>query len=250
MLRIGFLEESEQAVTETPTYLVATTKSWNLTAFERVRPTLPDGYWHLICNKDDLTLELIDRIAPRYIFFPHWSWLVPEVITDRVECVCFHATDLPFGRGGSPIQNLIARGHRETMISALRMVRELDAGPIYLKRPLSLGGSARDIFARIGDLTMEMISAIATIEPEPQPQSGEAVIFPRRTPDESEIPVFADMRGLYDHIRMLDADSYPSAFVDYGPWRLTFGAAELDGGEDSVSARVQFKLREKTKAKS
>lgn len=237
-------------MTETPTYLIATTKPWNLSAFERCRSMLPDGHWHLICHKDDLTPHLIDKMAPRYIFFPHWSWLVPNAITERFECVCFHATDLPFGRGGSPIQNLIARGHQDTMVTALRMVRELDAGPIYLKRPFSLTGSAQDIFVRLGNLTMEMVSAIAKLEPEPQPQSGTPVVFPRRTPDESEIPLSADMRSLYDHIRMLDAESYPPAFVDYGPWRLTFAAAELDDEEESVCAQVRFRLREKTEAKA
>ena len=43
-------------------------------------------------------------------------------------------TDLPYGRGGSPLQNLIINGHKETMMSALRCVQELDAGPIYLKK--------------------------------------------------------------------------------------------------------------------
>ena len=55
-------------------------------------------------------------------------------------------TDLPFGRGGSPLQNLITRGISKTKISALRCNEEIDAGPIYLKRPLSLHGSAEEIY--------------------------------------------------------------------------------------------------------
>ena len=47
-------------------------------------------------------------------------------------------TDVPFGRGGSPLQNLISRGIYETKISAFRCVAEMDAGPVYPKRPFSL----------------------------------------------------------------------------------------------------------------
>jgi len=36
-------------------------------------------------------------------------------------------TDVPYGRGGSPLQNLIVRGHTETKLTALRCVRDLDA---------------------------------------------------------------------------------------------------------------------------
>ena len=46
------------------------------------------------------------------------------------------------------MQNLIAQGHRETVITALKMDNQLDAGSIYMKRPLSLEGLAEEIFIR------------------------------------------------------------------------------------------------------
>ena len=49
---------------------------------------------------------------PKYIFFPHWSKKVDTKIVNNYECVCFHETDLPYGRGGSPIQNLILRNQK------------------------------------------------------------------------------------------------------------------------------------------
>ncbi len=56
-------------------------------------------------------------------------------------------TDLPYGRGGSPLQNLIQRGHTSTMLTALRCGAGLDTGDVYLKQPLSLHGSAEEIFS-------------------------------------------------------------------------------------------------------
>lgn len=32
----------------------------------------------------------------------------------------FHMTNFPYGRGGSPLQNLMKRGHHTTTITALR----------------------------------------------------------------------------------------------------------------------------------
>ena len=52
----------------------------------------------------------LKKITPRYIFFLHWDWRVPHVIWQQHECVCFHMTDVPYGRGGSPLQNLILEG--------------------------------------------------------------------------------------------------------------------------------------------
>jgi methionyl-tRNA formyltransferase len=56
---------------------------------------------------------------------------------------------LPYGRGGSPLQNLIDLGHKDTFVSALKMTEELDAGAIYLKKPLSLEGLAEEIYMMV-----------------------------------------------------------------------------------------------------
>ena len=109
-------------------YVVATIKPWMLMEYEK-RVGAFSGNWTLLNQPTELTLQQLDEISPRYIFFPHWSWRVSEEILDKFECVCFHMTDVPFGRGGSPLQNLILGGHAKTKISALRMTRKMDAGP-------------------------------------------------------------------------------------------------------------------------
>ncbi len=218
-------------------YLVATTKSWNIKAYNIYSARLP-GDWHLITDPTDLTPRRIDELSPKYVFFPHWSWMVPEEILKRVACVCFHMTDLPYGRGGSPLQNLIVRGHQETRVTALRMTKELDAGPVYLKRELSLSGSAQQIFERYAELIPEMIEEIVREEPEPIPQQGEPVYFQRRRPEQSCIPDNLDQQAMYDFIRMLDAESYPKAFLDFGSYRMTFSNATLEKGR--LNAQVSF----------
>ena len=132
-------------------YIVATIKDWNIAAYKRNVHKLV-GNWHLVTDMEGLD-KIVDDLKPEYIFFPHWSWVVPERITNRYECVCFHMTDVPYGRGGSPLQNLITRGHKNTRLTAIKMVQELDAGPVYTKTELSLAGSAQEIFKRASEKT-------------------------------------------------------------------------------------------------
>jgi methionyl-tRNA formyltransferase len=220
-------------------YIVAATKPWNASAFQR-RTVGMAGKWHFIARPDELTAATIENLSPRYIFFPHWSWRVPREIFERFECVCFHMTDLPYGRGGSPLQNLIVRGHTSTMLTALRMVEELDAGPVYLKRPLSLAGRAEEIFKRAAELTYDLIAEIISTQPRPVPQQGEVVLFRRRSPDQSRIPQNMPINSLYDFIRMLDAPSYPKAFMELGELRLEFDHARL-AASDVIEARVSIR---------
>ncbi len=223
-------------------YIVATIKDWNIDAYHKNLENL-SGQWHLITDQNSLTLETIEKINPRYIFFPHWSWMVPSEITEKFECVCFHMTDVPYGRGGSPLQNLIIRGHDETKITALRMIDEADAGDVYMKKDLSLRGKAQDIFERSALIVYDMIKEIVETEPVPQKQFGDITTFKRRTPCMSELPKDGELNKIYDHIRMLDADSYPNAFLENGDFYLSFTDAQKHDG--FIEARVKIKKKDK-----
>jgi len=219
-------------------YVVVTTKPWNTRAFYEFSPMLP-GKWHLISDKSDFTIENIESLNPTYIFFPHWSWIVPDVFVDRYECVCIHMTDVPYGRGGSPLQNLIIRGHTRTMLTALRMTGEVDAGPVYRKIELLLDGSAQEIFENAAAKTYDLIRYIVDNRPVPQPQSGQVVHFERRRPEQSEFKGEIGPGKLYDLIRMLDAETYPHAFSVIKDYRLEFTEATL--ANDVVTATVTFR---------
>ena len=216
-------------------YVVCGSKSWNRDLFDAELSKL-SGEWHFLDSKESLTLEFLESIRPRYIFFLHWSWIVPEKIVQAFECVNFHMTDLPYGRGGSPLQNLILRGHTETKLTAHRMVKELDAGPVYGKEPLKLSGSAEEILRRANSLCAVMIKKIVREEPVPAPQTGEVTLFERRKPQQSAIPDSLNVRQLYDFVRMLDAEGYPPACIGTHGFRLEFKNATLEG--DSLSMDV------------
>ena len=203
--------------------LLLSSRPWNEGLAERLRAALERPV-HTIGTPADLQLESLEALDPEWIFVPHWSHLIPESIWSRWPTVIFHMTDLPYGRGGSPLQNLIQRGHSSTMLTALRCSAELDAGPIYCKEPLSLLGSAEEIFLRADALIEAMIARIVREQPLPQPQQGEPVLFSRRKPKQSNLAdcPFGDLPAWYDQIRMLDAEGYPHAFLEAHGLRLEF----------------------------
>jgi methionyl-tRNA formyltransferase len=134
------------------------------------------------------------------------------------------------------------RGHEETVITALRCVEEMDAGPVYLKRPLSLHGSAEEIYLRADRVMEAMIATIITDRPSPTPQSGEVTVFKRRRPDQGDWSGAKDLDAVFDSIRMLDATGYPPAFVEVGAFRLEFSRAARRTG--AVLADVRITVRE------
>jgi methionyl-tRNA formyltransferase len=225
--------------------VIATIKSWDIKNALRFKERNKNKYDVLIIiKKEDLIYSRIKKINPRYIFFPHWSWIIPKEIYENFEGITFHMTDLPFGRGGSPLQNLILRGIKRTKISAIRVVKDLDTGPIYLKKPLSLNGSAEEIYKRASQIIFEeMIPYIIEKNPKPVPQKGGIVIFKRRKPEESKIPDNITIEEVYDYIRMLDAEGYPPAFLETKNLVFEFKNAKKE--KNLVKAEVY--IREKNK---
>lgn len=223
-----------------PDYILLTEKSWHKELFSQLQQR-PFEQWHLIDRKERFTTEVLQQIKPVKIFIPHWSYIIPAKIYEAYECVVFHMTDLPFGRGGSPLQNLIVRGLSQTKLSALKVEKGIDTGDIYLKRELSLEGNATDIFLRTVPLIKQMIEEIIDKEILPHPQQGEAVTFKRRTPEESNLQDIDNLDRLYDHIRMLDAETYPHAFLETNTMRIEFFDAQKNNDEISAHVRITKK---------
>jgi len=192
-----------------------------------------------IQDKEELTFEFLSRVKPEYVFFPHWSFIIPREIYENFNCVIFHMTDLPFGRGGSPLQNLIVRGIYRTKISALKCAAELDGGPVYMKRDFDLSsGSAGQLYEQAGEIVSQMIDDIIRNNPTPIEQEGEPTVFRRRMKEESDMSAVKTVRGLYDFIRMLDADGYPKAFLINNGIRYEFSNACLEGGRLTASVTI------------
>ena len=97
--------------------IIATIKSWNIRHAQALQKQY-QGIHEMVVytQKEEFTADNVRNFKPDYILLPHWSYIMPRELFENRECVVFHMTDLPYGRGGSPLQNLIVRGHRETMI--------------------------------------------------------------------------------------------------------------------------------------
>ncbi|AOY84369.2 hypothetical protein BJP36_35035 [Moorena producens JHB] len=219
------------------TYMVAGSKSWNRQVFDDIISNYP-GQWIFGSCSEQLTIETLQQINPRFIFFLHWSWKVPDELINHYECICFHMTDVPYGRGGSPLQNLIIRGHESTKLTALRMTQDFDAGPVYFKEDLCLAGNAEEIYIRATHLSAKMIGRIIQEQPEPLPQTGEVTNFKRRKPDHSEIPQVPSLQNLHDFIRMLDAEGYPKAFIEHKGFRYEFSRAAFYDGRIVADVKI------------
>lgn len=224
----------------TPRVLVCGVGPWSAAAFRL--HALPG--WRFASTEQLMRREL-RAYRPEWIALLHWRWRVPPDIHESIKTIGFHMTDLPKGRGGSPLQHLILARKKSTTLCAFKVGAEMDAGPVYLRQRLVLDGTAAAIYSRATHLAMTMVNDIVTTNIIPKAQVGVPTFTKRRTPEQSEIPESCNtMTKLIDFIRMLDAEGYPHAFLRAGRMRLEFTGAWLEG--TTVRASVRF-IKEKTR---
>jgi methionyl-tRNA formyltransferase len=91
-----------------------------------------------------------------------------------------HASLLPRWRGAAPIEWALATGDERTGISVMRLVKEMDAGDVCLRRTLEIGAheTAGELSARLAQLAGEVLAeavdqiAAGRARFEPQPEQG------------------------------------------------------------------------------
>tara|TARA_B100000242_G_scaffold288485_1_gene256802 strand:+ start:3471 stop:4148 length:678 start_codon:yes stop_codon:yes gene_type:complete len=195
-----------------------------------------------ISKKNELNLEFLKSLNPRYIFFPHWNWKVDELILKNYECIAFHTSPLPYGRGGSPIQNLILNGFKEAPLCAIKMTNQIDAGPIYKKEIISLKGNLDQIFERIAIATEKMILEICKNNLTPKEQEGDPFYFQRLSEKDNILKLDNPIERIYDSIRMLDGKEYPKAFIELGDYVIEFSNAEIKDNQIKATAKFIKKI--------
>ena len=130
-----------------------------------------------------------------------------------------HSSNLPNGRGWSPLTWQILEGRKVITTSLFEAEEDVDRGKIYLQKDLVFSGFELLDELRIlqGDLIIGMCSEFIQTYPDvllcAQVQKGEGSYYERRRPGDSELNPDMSIREQLDLIRVVDNINYP-AYVE------------------------------------
>lgn len=131
-----------------------------------------------------------------------------------------HESDLPKGRGWSPLTWQILEGKNEIPVTLFEAVEEVDAGPIYDQEIITFVGDelVDELRKKQGKATIKLIKKFVNDYPnvEGQPQEGEPTYYPRRTPEDSELDIRKTIEEQFNLLRVCDNEQYPAFFLKNG----------------------------------
>lgn len=108
--------------------------------------------------------------------------LIPQPIIDLFPkgIINIHPSLLPLHRGSTPLESVILEGASQTGVSLMKLVAEMDAGPVYAQRKIALGGhetkqELADKLSLIGSkMVLKHLPAILDGSRKPKPQDESA----------------------------------------------------------------------------
>ena len=219
-------------------FLVSKKNVWSDHLFSSVKKKYDCKYF----NDSSYIEELQNFNQPDWIFFFHWSSLIPEEIYKNYRCVVIHTGNLPQGRGGSPIQNQILDGVIESRVNAITVERTIDSGDIYHSLPITLQGSLYDIWMVIAHRACSLIKKCVDENLTPTQQVGEVQTYKRRKDNKVPFENTDNIFQIYKFIQMLDADGYPNPYFKIGNYKIEFSRAKIE--KDNILCDVKIKREE------
>jgi methionyl-tRNA formyltransferase len=184
---------------------------------------------------DVTLLHDVKRVADGDIaFFLSCTQIVSKEIRDRNQHnLVVHESDLPKGRGWSPLTWQILEGKNEIPITLFEAEETVDSGRLYLQKIMYFAGDEliEDLRKTQADTTIELcvefVRDYAQVVANATEQTGKPTYYDRRSPKNSRLDPNKSIADQFNLLRTVDNEVYP-AFFELNGTKYTLKITKMD----------------------
>jgi methionyl-tRNA formyltransferase len=173
--------------------------------------------------RDEAFLRALADLAPDLGVVAAYGKILPERLLGlpRLGMINVHASLLPAYRGAAPVHRAVMNGETETGVTIMRVVRELDAGPMMAmtRRPIGPDETSVEVERALADLgaplLLEVVDALerGTAREIPQDDS-QATYAAKIERSEGAVDWTLPARRVHDRVRGLQPWPLVSTLLD------------------------------------
>ena len=218
-----------QHTTPTPTHAVAVEHGITVMQPTRLR--------------DDAFLGALRALQPDLGVVAAYGRILPDELLElpRLGMINVHASLLPAYRGAAPIHRAVIAGDSETGVTIMRVVKELDAGPMILtaRRPIGPDETSIEVERGLADLgaiaLIDAVEQLAGGRAHEVPQDhGAATYAAKITRDEGVVDWSTPAQRIHDRVRGLQP--WPLVSVRIDGARYLVHRTQLTGERTTAAA--------------
>ena len=129
--------------------------------FEIVKVAERAGVRVYYAQTTDEILELTRKLGAEVGVLASFGKIIPEAVIEAfpLGILNIHPSLLPKYRGTTPIESAILNGDKETGVSVMGLIKEMDAGPIYAQEKLALRGneSKQAVYEQLAEMGAKLL---------------------------------------------------------------------------------------------
>jgi methionyl-tRNA formyltransferase len=164
------------------------------------------------------------------------DWLIE---TPRLGMINVHASLLPRYRGAAPVHRAIMAGETVTGVSIMRVVSELDAGPVFesVARPIAPDATGQEVAGELADagaaLLVSVVDAIAESRAREVPQDAALATYaPKIAPGDYHVDWSQPAIDVHNRVRAL----WPDAWTTLDSLRLRLLRTSAEDASGTAAA--------------
>lgn len=150
-------------------------------------------------------------------FFLSCEKIIKKEIRDRNKLsLVVHSSNLPRGKGWSPLSWGILEGRSEITNTLFEAVDKVDAGKIYLQNTMHFADHElldelhREQGTKINELILQFVDAYPSVVG--REQRGEESFYRKRQPTDNELDPEKSIAEQFNLLRVVDNEKYPAFF--------------------------------------
>lgn len=157
----------------------------------------------------------------KVLFILSYFKLLPNgELRKRKHNIVVHESDLPNGRGWSPLAWQILEGKNKIPIVLFEAVEDVDAGDIYLTDFIDLKGD--ELYPEIKrkqaekkiEMCLKFLENLSSLKARKQIGSGR--FYGKRIPKDSELDINKNIKSQFNLLRIVDNENFPAFFFYMG----------------------------------
>jgi methionyl-tRNA formyltransferase len=128
---------------------------------------------------DEATSAQVAALKPDAVILCAFGALVKAPLLTDHDILNVHPSLLPRWRGAAPVERAMMAGDAQTGVSIMRLVAELDAGPVYAQQPEPIlpTDDYASLSARLRDVSVKLLELVLETNPAPAPQPEDGVTY-------------------------------------------------------------------------
>ena len=151
------------------------------------------------------------------LFIINYTKIINNSVLKKIKLpIVIHASDLPKGKGFSPLMWQVLENKKKIKVSMIKAVKKVDSGPIIFKKQIKLNGTELydELRLKLSKVIVYLMKKLLIVYPnlKLKSQKGNSTFYKKRQPKDSNLNINKSLKSQFNLLRTCDNRNWPAFF--------------------------------------